>query len=209
MMRNSITLGVLIVAAVACTAGTLRNAYFWRTPDRQGQALAREGKFAEASKAYEDPWAIGWAQYRDGDFAEAAKTFARVPGAVGAYNQGNALLMHGAYNDAIAAYDRALKLQAGWQAAVDNRAIAVARRDRIAHAADDEVAQDPAYAPDEIVFDGKGKDSPGKPVELAGGAALSDEALQATWLRRVQTTPGDFLKAKFAYQAQQRQETSP
>jgi Ca-activated chloride channel family protein len=33
------------------------------------------------------------------------------------------------------------------------------------------------------------------------GEALSDEDLRATWLRRVQTTPGDFLRAKFAYQA--------
>jgi Ca-activated chloride channel family protein len=37
-------------------------------------------------------------------------------------------------------------------------------------------------------------------VELAGGE-VSDEELRATWLRRVQTTPGDFLRAKFAYQA--------
>ena len=30
---------------------------------------------------------------------------------------------------------------------------------------------------------------------------LSDAELRATLLRRVQTSPGDFLRAKFAYQA--------
>jgi Ca-activated chloride channel homolog len=32
---------------------------------------------------------------------------------------------------------------------------------------------------------------------------MSDAELRATWLRQVQTTPGDFLRAKFAYQASQ------
>ncbi|MGA9578885.1 MAG: hypothetical protein WBV90_14830, partial [Terrimicrobiaceae bacterium] len=54
--------------------------------------------------------------------------------------------------------------------------------------------------PDDIVFDQKGSDEHGQPIELAGGE-MSDEEMRATWLRRVQTTPGDFLRAKFAYQA--------
>jgi len=32
------------------------------------------------------------------------------------------------------------------------------------------------------------------------GNQLSDRALQAMWLRRIQTKPADFLRAKFAYQ---------
>jgi Ca-activated chloride channel family protein len=39
--------------------------------------------------------------------------------------------------------------------------------------------------------------------ESAVGDKLSDAELQATWLRRVQTTPGDFLRVKFSYQAQE------
>ena len=42
----------------------------------------------------------------------------------------------------------------------------------------------------------------GQASEEAGGDKLSDAELQATWLRRVQTTPGDFLRAKFNFQAQ-------
>jgi Ca-activated chloride channel family protein len=208
-MRITATHCVLLVGAIACIVGTLRDEHFWRTPDQQGQALARRGEFAAAAKAYDNPMDIGWAQYRNGDFTAAAQTFARVPGAVGAYNQGNALLMHGAYDDAIAAYDRALKMRADWQDAIDNRAIAVARRARIDAAGDAGTDEPPEEKPDDMVFDDRAKDSPGKPIELAGGDALSDDQLQATWLRRVQTTPGDFLKAKFAYQAHQQQEAGP
>ena len=40
------------------------------------------------------------------------------------------------------------------------------------------------------------------PARLRPPAPLSDEELRALWLRRVQTKPADFLRAKFAFQAQ-------
>lgn len=201
--RMTLTKSVLFAAVALAVAGTLRNAHFWRTAAQQGDALARKNDYQAAARVYADPWRIGSAQYRNGDFAAAAQTFGRVPGAVGAFNQGNSSLMHGKYDDAISAYDRALKLRENWPDALDNRAIAVARRDRIAAASEGATDEPPEEKPDDIVFDDKGNDAKGKPVELAGGEPLSDEALQATWLRRVRTTPGDFLRAKFAYQAQQ------
>ena len=39
-------------------------------------------------------------------------------------------------------------------------------------------------------------------TEDAIARGLSDEQLQEMWMRRVQTTPGDFLALKFAYQLQ-------
>jgi hypothetical protein len=41
------------------------------------------------------------------------------------------------------------------------------------------------------------------------GGELSDAQLQALWLRRVQTNPADFLRAKFAYQLSRRQQEKP
>ena len=104
MIGAAFVLAVILVLAV----GSVRNPNFWTTPDQRGDALMRQRKFADAAKAYSDPWRIGVAQYRNGDFEAAAKTFARVPGAVGAFNQGNAWLMHGQYDAAVASYDRAL-----------------------------------------------------------------------------------------------------
>ena len=43
-------------------------------------------------------------------------------------------------------------------------------------------------------------------VEVVTGGELSDAQLQALWLRRVQTKPAEFLRAKFAYQLSRRQQ---
>jgi Ca-activated chloride channel homolog len=146
---------------------------------------------------------IGVAEYRNGDFEAAAKTFARVPGATGAFDQGNAWLMHGQYDSAVASYDRALGFRPGWKEAEENKALALARKAKIeASGQERDQEQTTDEKADDIVFDQKGENQNGKPVELAGGE-MSDEQLRATWLRRVQTTPGDFLRAKFAYQAAQ------
>ena len=58
---------------------------------------------------------------------------------------------------------------------------------------------------DKIVFDKKSKDG-GQDTEIDGGDALSDQQIQALWLRRVQTRSADFLKAKFSYQQAVRME---
>jgi Ca-activated chloride channel family protein len=203
-MKTALIISLLVVALVLIV-GTMRNPNFWRTPDQRGDALLRNGKFAEAAKVYADPTRIGVAQYRNGDFETAAKTFARVPGAIGAFDQGNAWLMHGKYDAAVASYDRALGFRAGWQDAEENKALALARRAKIEAAGSDRdkeqtLSNDEDSKPDDIAFDRKGEEKKGEPVELAGGE-LSDKELSATWLRRVQTTPGDVLRAKFAYQA--------
>lgn len=193
--------GFTLLAILALVFETFRDPNFWMTPDRRGDALFRRGQFAEAAKAYRDPWRIGVAQYRNGDFEAAAKTFARVPGADGALDQGNAWLMHGNYESAVASYDRALEFRAGWQDAIDNKTLALARKAKIEGSGKNrDKEQADAYTPDEIKFDQKGVDKKGEPAEM-GDQPVSDEQLRATWLRRVQTTPGDFLRAKFAYQA--------
>ena len=195
--------GILLLFTAALVIATIRNPHFWLTADQRGDGLMRQKKYAEAAKAYEDPWRTGVAQFRNGDFKAAAKTFARVPGADGAFDQGNAWLMAGAYDGAVASYDRALGFRPGWKDAEDNKALALARKKAMEDAGKDAADEQTGQAdPDEIVFDGKktGEDQEAKPLELAG-EKMSDDQLRATWLRRVQTTPGQFLKAKFAYQA--------
>lgn len=194
-------LALSFVAAVV--TGTIRDPHFWLTADQRGDRLMRGKEYAAAAKAYEDPWRAGVAQFRNGDFKAAAKTFARVPGADGAFDQGNAWLMAGAYTGAVESYDRALGFRPGWKEAEENKALALARQKLMDDAGKDaDQEQTGQDKPDEIVFDAKkeGEDKAAKPIEL-GGEKMSDEQLRATWLRHVQTTPGQFLRAKFAYQA--------
>jgi Ca-activated chloride channel family protein len=199
--RTSVQIFAGMVLLSILIIGTVRDPFFWFTADQRGDFLMNRKEYAGAAKAYEDPWRAGTAYYRNGDFEAAAKVFARVPGAVGAFDQGNAWLMHGAYEQAVASYDKALGFQPGWKEAEENKALALARRAAIADAGkdrDEEAAE--AYKPDKVVFDAKGQNRKSEANEQ-GESNLDDDALRAQWLKRVQTTPGDFLRAKFAFQA--------
>ena len=63
----------------------------------------------------------GIAAYKQNDYPRAIERFATVGGAEGQYNLGNALAKAKRYDDAIAAYDRALALQPGNKDAAFNR----------------------------------------------------------------------------------------
>ena len=63
----------------------------------------------------------GIAAYRQEDYPHAIEHFSGVSGAEGQYNLGNALAKVGRYDDAIAAYDRALKMQPEMKGAAFNR----------------------------------------------------------------------------------------
>jgi Ca-activated chloride channel family protein len=93
----------------------------WQTPDQQGSELFEQDP-AAAAQAFEDPAWRGSAAYRAGDYESAAKAFAEGPQtAISHYNRGNALLQAGKPDEAIAAYDEALKLNPDMKEAVANR----------------------------------------------------------------------------------------
>jgi Ca-activated chloride channel family protein len=189
------------IAAVALALASARNPDLWSSPDQRADRLFRAGKFEDAAGAYQDPYRRGVALYRAGNFKDAAAAFATVATPEAAFDRGNALAMQGKYADAIASYDRALSLRPGWTEAEENRAVAVVRRDRMTFKGGD--ATGGQVKADKIVFE-KGKNSqPGEKTEVAASDPLSDEELRGLWLRRVQTKPADFLRAKFAFQAQE------
>ena len=93
----------------------------WQTPDQQGSELFEQDP-AAAAQAFEDPAWRGSAAYRAGDYESAAKAFAEGPQtAISHYNRGNALLQAGKPDEAIAAYDEALKLNPEMKEAAANR----------------------------------------------------------------------------------------
>jgi len=175
----------------------------WFTPDQQGQRQFRHGEFEQAAQTFSDPMWQATALYRAGEFEKAAQSFARRDTAEAHYNQGNAWLMRGKYETAIACYERALEKQPDWKEASDNRALAAARL-KMTEATGGDMGEQLIGA-DRIVFNKNAKNE-GQNTELAGGGAVSDQQIQALWLRRVQTRPADFLQAKFAYQQAARAE---
>ena len=171
---------------------------WWLTPDQQGRKAFEKGAYSDASKRFRDPMWRGTASFRAGDFEAAANTFAKVPTAEGAYNQANALLMRGLYDDAISRYDRALELKPNYPDAEVNRAIAVSRAEKTKKEGGDMTGGQ--MGADDFQFE-KGKSPPDAGEEqVEGGQAMNDETVRALWLRRVVTKPADFLRAKFSYQ---------
>lgn len=82
----------------------------WARRDQQAAQALRQGHAAQAQQLARDPAWRGAAAYRAGDFADAEHALEQVPGADAAYNLGNALAKQGRYQQAIDAYDRALKI---------------------------------------------------------------------------------------------------
>lgn len=178
----------------------------WLTPDQQGQLKFNDGEFAQAAKRYSDPMHRGVAHFRAGEFEAAAAAFGQMNSPETAFNRGNALVMLGQYEPAIASYDRALQAQPGWAAAAENKRTAEVRLERLAPPEDDAGGTGGKLGADDIVLDERGERGSENQV-VEGEQANSDEEIRALWLRRVQTRPADFLRAKFAFQlARQRAE---
>ena len=173
---------------------------FWFTPDQQGRRLFERGKFAEAAKAFHDPFWQGVAWYRAGDFKQAAAAFSRRETPEAYFNKGDALLMTGSYDAAIEAYNQALKKRPGWKEAEENRDLAKARKKLTAEEGGD--LGDQRVGADKVVFDQTKENPQGQETQIAGDKAMSTEAMQSLWLRKVTTKPADFLRSKFAYQYQ-------
>ena len=99
--------------------------------------------------------------YRSRDYKAAMSQWADLPGAEAAYNRGNALARQGRYDEAIAEYDRALRLQPGMTDAADNRRVVAAARQQRAQA---QRKPNPsgASSKDQQGKDQQGKDQQGK-----------------------------------------------
>jgi Ca-activated chloride channel family protein len=94
----------------------------WLRPDQQAARSLQAGAPAEAAQLAKDPGLRGTGAYLSGDYEQALTAFAATGGPDGDYNQGNSLAQLGRYEEAIAAYDRALAAQPDMEDAVYNKA---------------------------------------------------------------------------------------
>jgi Ca-activated chloride channel family protein len=111
-VASIVTLGLLL--PLAMPAHAVEQGGWWRRADQVQQQHVETGVQA----------------YRKGDFAAAQKAFDGIDRDEAQYNLGNALARQGHYDEAIAAYDRALKLHPDMPDAVANRAAVEAARKR-------------------------------------------------------------------------------
>ncbi|MBB5190738.1 tetratricopeptide (TPR) repeat protein [Silvimonas terrae] len=173
-----------------------QDAFF--TPDQQGRWAFEHGQFTEAANLFADPMWQGWAWYRAGNNAAALTAFANLQTPQAYFMMGNCYARLKDYPRAVAAYDNALKLQPEFAQARANRALVAALIPKAKPPTKDQQQQEaPNLKPDEFKFE---KGDKGKVVKLT---EAQRKALDADlWMRNLHTTPADFLRQKFAIEAQ-------
>ncbi len=197
-----VLLGIIAFFTQVPSALALEWADLWLTPDQQGQRLMDQGKYQQAADKFTTPERIGAALFLAGDFERAAAVLGRSGSAQAHYNLGNAYIMLGEYSAAIGAYQNALSKRPNWPEAEQNLQIATLRKQALTPPEDDFGGTGGMLEADEIVFDQTGRvnKSSSEQVIDATSPLLSEDAMRALWLRKVVTSPTDFLAAKFSYQ---------
>ena len=187
---------------------------WWQRADQQAHARLREGADA----------------YNGKDYLAASAAWQGLPGADANYNLGNAFARQGKYQQAIAAYDEALRQRPGMDDAIANRAAVIAamkrnpprgggddprnkdKNDKSQSGGGDATPQQqrppvdtPSRQP-EPDDDGEPGDA-GAPRPAPETAAERERRLaNQAWLRRVPDDPGGLLRERFRLEQQRRRQ---
>lgn len=208
----SIRISILIFSLVqAPSAMAFEWVDLWLTPDQQAQRFMDRGEYQKAADKYTSTEQIGAALFMAGEFEIAATVFGRSGSAEANYNRGNANIMLAQYDAAIEAYQTALSKRPDWPEAEQNLQIAVLRKQALATPDDDFGGTGGQLEADEYVFDQTGGEnkSSGEEVIDAADQNLSEDAMRAMWLRKVETRPADFLAVRFNYQLAKKESNQP
>ncbi|PMW97486.1 hypothetical protein C1X59_21935 [Pseudomonas sp. FW215-R2] len=176
--------------AAPAQANALTDAFFTR--DQQGRWAFEHEHFPQAAALFVDPYWKGVAAYHAADYDLALVTFARLDTPQAYFYLGNIYVRRFKFDEAIAAYTQALKLQAQFPEATANLALAIALQKDTASAEQNA----PQTKPDEVKFD----KAPGKGQSKA--VETEQAASDALWLQNLTTSPAKFLKQKFSLQDQ-------
>lgn len=93
----------------------------WQTSEQQASTALQNGQHDQVLAKSANPALQGSALYRQQKYEEALNRFSQLEGADASYNRGNTLAHMQRYEEAIAAYDKALAGQPDMQDAIENR----------------------------------------------------------------------------------------
>lgn len=119
-----LSLLIVLTASNPPTAAAFELESLWSNNEQRSQSALGEGDYDKTLDLSKDSLRRGSALYRKGDFEGASAEFSQQDTASAHFNRGNSLFNQSQFDDAIAAYDRALELQPDMQDALENRAMA-------------------------------------------------------------------------------------
>jgi len=184
-----------------------RSNWFWQdvflSRDQQGHVLFEQGQYKLAALRFENPEWRATAFYAGEEFQQAAAIWAGMPGAQTHFKRANALAHLENYAAAADGYRLALQLKPEWLAAQENLALMLALAETPDTISDYGAQEASKVGADEIVFsnDQQRMDQAKEEVSIESGG-LSSQEINALWMRRLQSSPADFLRLKFRYQVE-------
>jgi Ca-activated chloride channel family protein len=95
----------------------------FKTKDQQGQTHFNNEQYQQAAEEFKNPLWQGSAHYKAGNYEQALSAFQQESTADALYNQGNTLAKLQKFDEAIAAYDKALQQDPTLEDAKSNKAI--------------------------------------------------------------------------------------
>lgn len=93
----------------------------WWRKDQQGMQLLAEGKASQAARVFESSDWQAVANYRAQNYTQVERLLKGQKDAVSRYNLGNSLALQGKYEEAIVAYENAIKQKPNFADAIYNR----------------------------------------------------------------------------------------
>ncbi len=194
------------LAAALCVlalSGCHAPAEWFLTPNQQGRLWLERGEPLQAARRFEDRLWKGLAYYEAGEFASASSALATLDTALAKFQYGNSLARQERLPEAIAAYERALSLDPDLREASFNLDWVRSLVELDQREYEDAGGTGGKLEADKIVFDDEGARGEGEmTVDEARAQGLDEAELRELWMRRVQTTPADFLRLKFSFQDQ-------
>ena len=165
----------------------------WISADKEAQQLEAKGEVDKALKVYENKLSIGAIYYRRGDFKKALAVYEESSTKEAFFNRGNTFVMLGKYNDAIENYKLVLEIEPSNIKAQENLKIAQIRQAELDKFKGTGEGNTEVGA-DKIVYDNKS--NKGDNYREKGKSKAGSQQ----WLDRLETSPRNFLRAKFSYQ---------
>lgn len=215
MRHRGLFVALALMSATACSPGepATRAAIvgslpapvvgWFLNPNQQARIWFEAGEPARAARLFEDRLWKGLALVEADDLESAATILAGVDTARGQFELGNAWARLERLPEAALAYQRALELRGEFPEARFNLRWVEGLLELEQKEYDDAGGTGGQLEADKIVFDERGARGEGEmTLQEAQAQGMSDAQLRELWMRRVETTPGEFLRLKFSYQAQ-------
>ena len=200
---------VVVLLTLLVLGGCGNSLDWWLTPNQQGQYFYKHGDYSKSARSFEDPLWKGLAFYAAEEFASASAMLATIDTPYARFYLGNSFAQRDMLAEAYAAYLQALDMQPEFPAASFNRDWVKGLLDLENREYDDAGGTGGKLGADGFVFDDRADNATSTMNEMeAASQGLSDAQIEEVWMRRVQTTPGEFLAYKFAYQVQDKETDS-